>query len=280
MINATRETLTNTNRAAFFVNLEMNSRQVLTNLCLSIMYANATPEQRAQLVTIDDTIIQFNKSFKWAGKGKYPKHPLFAELQLLAMQKVEAALNEKRLYIYDGIGNTFEGITADIAAHAQEGDVVLLDYMQRTPPPQGHETQARQVQIQSASRELLNAAIESQCIIIAGAQIGRPKDEKKEREASQDNFRESGDIEQDAHNAIVIEKEKDEEQKETGVRYIHVLKEREGGKKYERMVLEIVKQYVYWTGAGEYILPTKTQKQTKGKTGTTKDNTKDKYNYE
>jgi hypothetical protein len=255
MINATRETLTNTSRAAFFVNLEMNSRQVLTNLCLSIMYANATPEQRAELVAIEDTIIQFNKSFKWTGKGKYPKHPLFAELQLQAMQKVEAALNEKRLFIYDGIGNTLEGITADIAGNAKEGDVVLLDYIQRTPPPYGQESQNRQVQVQLASRALLNAAIESQCVIIAGAQFNR-EGEKSGDEATLANFRESGDIEQDAHNAIAIEKEKD-----TETRYAHVIKEREGGSKYERMELEIVKHYVYWTGGVEY----KSSKQTRNK---------------
>lgn len=256
MINATRETLTNTDRAAFFVNLEMNSRQILTNLCLSIMYADATPEQRTELELIEETINQFNKSFKWTGKGTYPKHPLFAELQLKALQKVEAALNEKRLYVYDGIGNTLEGITADIAKHAKEGDVVLLDYMQRTPPPHGQEGQTRQVQVQLASRALLNAAIESQCVIIAGAQFNRVG-ETSGTEATLANFRESGDIEQDAHNAIAIEKDGDSD-----TRYVHVLKEREGGSKYERMELEIVKQYVYWTADSEYILSDK-PKQTR-----------------
>jgi hypothetical protein len=257
MINTARETLTNTNRAAFFVNLEMNSRQILTNLCLSVMYADGTPEQRVELEKIEDTIIQFNKSFKWTGKGKYPKHPLFAELQSKALQRVEAALNEKRLFIYDGIGNKLEGITADIAAHAKEGDIVLLDYMQRTPPPYGQESQTRQVQVQLASRALLNAAIESQCVIIAGAQFNR-EGEKAGGEAILANFRESGDIEQDAHNAIAIEKEQD-----TETRYVHVLKEREGGSRYERMELEIVKRYVYWTGGVEYRKPSKPKKTPK-----------------
>ena len=251
MINATRETLTNTDRAAFFVNLEMNSRQILTNLCLSIMYADATVEQRTELETIEETINQFNKSFKWTGKGRYPKHPLFAELQSKTLQKIETALNEKRLYIYDGIGNTLEGITADIAKHAKEGDVVLLDYMQRTPPPYRQENQTRQVQVQLASRALLNTAIETQCVIIAGAQFNREGD-KAGQEATLANFRESGDIEQDAHNAIAIEQEKD-----TGTCYIHVLKEREGGSRYQRMEIELVKQYVYWTAGEEYSLQQK-----------------------
>jgi replicative DNA helicase len=226
----------------------MNSRQILTNLCLSIMYADATKEQQVELEKIEDTIIQFNKSFKWTGKGKYPKHPLFAELQSRAMQKVEAALNDKRLFIYDGIGNKLEGITADIAAHVKEGDIVLLDYIQRTLPPSGQESQTRQVQVQLASRALLNAAIESQCVIIAGAQFNR-EGEKSGDEATLANFRESGDIEQDAHNAIAIEKEQD-----TETRYVHVIKEREGGSKCERMGLEIVKQYVYWTEGLKYTL--------------------------
>jgi hypothetical protein len=246
MINATRETLTTTNRAAFFVNLEMNSRQVLTNLCLSIMYADAKPKERAELAAIDATVMEFNRSFKWTGKGAYPKSPLFAALQLKAMKKVEAALDAKRLYVYDGIGNTLEGIMADIETHAKEGDVILLDYMQRTPPPHGQENQTRQVQVQLASRALLNAAIETQCVIIAGAQFNRDG-EKDGKEATLAGFRESGDIEQDAHNAIAIEKEKD-----TETRYIRILKEREGGSKYQRMEIEIMKQYVYWTGGVEY----------------------------
>jgi replicative DNA helicase len=269
MINTARETLTNTNRAAFFVNLEMNSRQILTNLCLSIMYADATPEQRVELQKIEKTISEFNRSFKWKEGSKYPKNPIFAELQLKAMQKVEAALNEKRLFIYDGIGNKPEGITADIAAHAKEGDIVLLDYMQRTLPPSGQESQMRQVQVQLASRAFLNAAIESQCVIIAGAQFNRDG-EKDGKEATLAGFRESGDIEQDAHNAIAIEKEKD-----TETRYVHVIKEREGGSRYERMELEIVKNYVYWTEGLKYELPAAPPKQPRSgsKAQTVKGNT-------
>ena len=102
-----------------------------------------------------------------------------------------------------------------------------------------------------ASRALLNTAIETQCVIIAGAQFNREGD-KAGQEATLANFRESGDIEQDAHNAIAIEQEKD-----TGTCYIHVLKEREGGSRYQRMEIELVKQYVYWTAGEEYSLQQK-----------------------
>jgi hypothetical protein len=163
-----------------------------------------------------------------------------------AMQRVNTAIDSKRLFIYDGVGNTLEGISADITANISEGDVVLLDYMQRTPPPQGSEWQSRQVQIQEASRSLLNTAREAQCVIIAGAQINREVEKGKGREATQADMRESGDIENDAHNIIAIEP------KDGKPAYMHPIKAREGGQTYELQTLEAVTNYIYWTGTSEY----------------------------
>ena len=249
LINIMRETL-DTDRAAFFVNLEMNSRQILTNLCLSIMYEEALINEKKELETIEKTIIEFNKAFKYGDRAMY-ETPSFARLQKIAMDKVKMAIEAKKLFIYDGIGNTLEGITADIACHVKTGDIVLFDYIQRVPAPFDHLNATRQVQIQKASNKLLETAIMSQAVIISGAQFNRDGD-KEGKEAELFNFRESGDIEQDAHNAIAIEN--------NDCHYMHVLKAREGGADFDRGQLETVKQYVHWTVTYKYEPPAKEKK--------------------
>ncbi|GHV22449.1 hypothetical protein FACS189494_09300 [Spirochaetia bacterium] len=262
MINITREALS-TDRAAFFVNLEMNSRQILTNLCLSIMYESANGTERTELKSIEKTIGEFNRPFKWVNNGQWQKNETFARLQLSAMNKIKDAMATKKLFIYDAIGNTLEGITADIAYNVKEGDIVLLDYMQRAPAPLADTKQQRYIQIQQVSQQLLNTAIQSQAVIIAGAQFKRGENETDK--ATLASFREGGDIEQDAHNALAIENSGE---------YTHVLKAREGGANYECMTLETIKQYVFWTGAGEYK---KAKESVKKKKETKKSN---KHNYE
>jgi replicative DNA helicase len=244
MINATREAL-DTSRAAFFVNLEMNRRQIITDLCLSLMYALADGEVRAELEKTGATIIAFNRAFRDRLRGK-PENGAFGLLQTKAMERVRKALDEKRLFIYDGIGESLEAIRSDIRTHVKPGDVVLLDYIQRVPPPLENQAQTRQVQIQEASRSLLNTAIGSQCVIIAGAQLGREVQKNGGREATQADLRESGDIENDAHNVIAIET------KNGNPAYIHPLKAREGGALWDRLAIKAVKQYVYWTAEKEY----------------------------
>jgi hypothetical protein len=128
--------------------------------------------------------------------------------------------------------------------------------MQRTPPPRDAGWQTRQVQIQETSRSLLNTAIGSQCVIIAGAQLGREVQKNGGREATQADLRESGDIENDAHNVIAIESV-------DGLpAYIHPLKAREGGALSERMTLETVRQYVYWTAKDEYAIKKPAKRKT------------------
>jgi replicative DNA helicase len=124
----------------------------------------------------------------------------------------------------------------------EDGSLILLDYMQRLPAPDGFHTAQRYLQIQKASAELLKTANEKQLIVIAGAQRKREDNNKsKETAPSMDSIRESGDIEQDAHNVVILNKD-----------YAEVAKSREGGETAKKMNIKAVKQFVFWETNGKY----------------------------
>jgi hypothetical protein len=106
-------------------------------------------------------------------------------------------------------------------------------------------------------------ALKRNVVIISGAQLGRQAKENKGNEATLEDFREGGDIEQDAHNALAIETITNDDGNEEG-RYIHVLKQREGGAAFKRSSLDCNFDYLYIAGTGKeqlYIPRKKKQKE-------------------
>jgi replicative DNA helicase len=80
--------------------------------------------------------------------------------------------------------------------------------------------------------------IEKQLIVITGAQLNRGT---KGEPPTMGNIRESGDIEQDAHNVVILDKD-----------YAKVEKAREGYSASQKMTINTVKQFVFWETSGEY----------------------------
>ncbi|OEG69835.1 hypothetical protein ATZ36_07350 [Candidatus Endomicrobiellum trichonymphae] len=159
-----------------------------------------------------------------------------------AKNLIKEAMDSGRLKIYDGIGQPNEEIQKEIVK-CETGSLILLDYMQRLSAPKEFHNAQRYLQIQKASAELLKAAIEKQLIVIAGAQRKREDDDNK---PSMESIRESGDIEQDAHNVVILAKDKD-----TGKDFAKVGKAREGGMG-KQMVINPVKQFIFWETNGKY----------------------------
>jgi replicative DNA helicase len=114
--------------------------------------------------------------------------------------------------------------------------------MQTLPAPERFNTAQRYLQIQKSSAELLKAAIGKQLIVVAaGAQLRREGGEKgKETTPSMESIRESGDIEQNAHNVVILNKD-----------YAEVVKAREGYESSQKMAVNTVKQFVFWETNGE-----------------------------
>ncbi len=273
MINIVRETLmlnTNTEatngRKILYVNLEMNFRQILDNLHLSCIYDFATEEERKRFSQLkkaktayyrtvngkewkdEDWVINEGKSQQPVGENL---KQVFETNYRKAEGLIETAMDSSILKIYDGIGEGLEDVVKEIEKNPQ-GTLILLDYMQRLPAPERFQAAQRYLQIQKSSAELLKAAIGKQLIVIAGAQLRREGGEKgKETTPSMESIRESGDIEQDAHNMVILSRD-----------YAEVVKAREGCESSHKKSINAVKQFVFWETNGEYKPPQKNNDKT------------------
>jgi hypothetical protein len=275
MINIVRETLmlnTNTEatngRKILYVNLEMNFRQILDNLHLSCIYDFATEEERKRFSQLkkaktayyrtvngkewkdEDWVINEGKSQQPVGENL---KQIFETNYRKAEGLIETTMDSGNLKIYDGIGEGLEGVVKEIEKNPQ-GTLILLDYMQRLPAPEKFHTAQRYLQIQKSSAALLKTVIEKQLIVIAGAQLKREAVEKgKENTPSMESIRESGDIEQDAHNVVILNKD-----------YAEMVKAREGCESSHKKSINAVKQFVFWETNGEYETHQKNDGKTNG----------------
>jgi hypothetical protein len=261
MINIIRETLnanteTAERRKILYVNLEMNYRQILDNLHLSCTYDFATKEERERLSQLKKAKTAYYRTVKekewkdeyWVIDEDELPQPVDENLKQVfetnyrkAEELIETAMDSGILKIYDGIGERLEDVIKEIEKSPQ-GTLILLDYMQRLPAPERFNTAQRYLQIQKSSAELLKVAIGKQLIVIAGAQLRREGVEKgKENTPSMESIRESGDIEQDAHNVVILNKN-----------YAEVVKDREGCKSSHKMTINAVEQFVFWETSGGY----------------------------
>jgi replicative DNA helicase len=256
LVNIAREAL-GAGRKVFLVNMEMINKTVITNFALSLIYATATPQERQELQRIKSPQSYYYSLFKM----EHDSRETFDRLRHYATEKIKSLLNT-RLFVFNGAGGKLDAILMAIESKISEGDIVLIDYIQRMPPPKENNDQ-RYIQIKNTSNALLTLAIKKNVVIISGAQFGRQAKDNKGKEATLDDFRESGDIEQDAHNALAIESIDEKS------RYIHVLKQREGGADFARAELDCNFNYLYIAGTGrEYELKNKkesTGQNTNGK---------------
>jgi replicative DNA helicase len=102
--------------------------------------------------------------------------------------------------------------------------------------------------------------MKSSSFVVAGAQLRR---EDKNNEASMESIRESGDIEQDAHDVVVLAED-----------FAKVVKDREV-KIGEKMEINPVKQFIFWETKGECEQNQRDDKGTKVKSTEKKKNSFD-----
>ncbi len=227
-----------------------------TKLTGGYVVGSATEEERGRLSQLRRAKTAFFYTLKgqdWEGKDwvidedELPQ-PVGEDLKQLfetnyrkARELIKEAMDSGNLKIYDGIGEGLEDVIKEIEKSPQ-GTLILLDYMQRLPAPEKFHAAQRYLQIQKSSAALLKTVIEKQLIVIAGAQLRREGGEKgKETTPSMESIRESGDIEQDAHNVVILNKD-----------YAEVVKAREGCESSHKKNINAVKQFVFWETSGEY----------------------------
>lgn len=92
----------------------------------------------------------------------------------------------------------------DIRAESrhQNYDAIVIDYMQLIESEKNHATRAEEVG--SISREIKKLAMELNVHIIVLSQLNRASESRQDKEPTMSELRESGSIEQDASNVILI----------------------------------------------------------------------------
>ena len=118
------------------------------------------------------------------------------------------------------------------------------------PPKPNNESDSFR-RVQAISYDVVNTAAASNTVIIAGAQFNRLGGTDGLGDQFDDqSFREAGDIEQDAHNAIGIGWKTDKQG-----RFYEVLKTREDKKQGTLFELDFAGEYSYMTQASQIYRP-------------------------
>jgi KaiC/GvpD/RAD55 family RecA-like ATPase len=261
MINLTREALTHkTNqRKVIFVTLEMAANELITRLIHSVNYAThqdkTGPENALWRIGEHKDKELLSKLYDHAFRGTESKEELFhpfAEYTHTAIDEVKNFMNKKLITFYDTTKHEFDTIIENIERYTNVGDLVLLDYIQRMPST--NKARDGYARVKYISEGICRLAKSTGSIIIAGAQFSRDavadakeksRVEKKADVFGENSYRESGDIEQDAHNAIGIGWTS-----KNGDRFYEVLKSRSSGYVGEAF-------YFDWNGAYCYMAGTK-----------------------
>lgn len=142
---------------------------------------------------------------------------------------------------------TFEELTATIKT-LDNNSILLLDYIQHCKAPAENGVNNRQVIIQGESQALADLAGQKDLVIIAGGQFNRngnkvesESDKFKPDFLSPTLFRESGDIEQDAH--LII-----------GIGQQSIKADDNGGETQPRRFYEILKQRNHSQDTNKYLI--------------------------
>ncbi len=147
--------------------------------------------------------------------------------------QVVDAINELPLYLDDAYDSSLTTIRAKALAHQLEYglDALFVDYLQLIQPPGKSGSYSNRVQEVSAiSRELKRMAVELRIPIIAGCQLSRAVELRSPPIPKLSDMRESGTIEQDAENVLMLyrESEYNEDCENPNVTTVYIRKNRQG----------------------------------------------------
>jgi hypothetical protein len=231
LLNLAREAMTAPSpRKVVFITLEMSPQQLLTRLVLGLLYAAARARgehpalERRENPMRDYYCLQRGVSIP----GGPEENRELVEGFPRALHTLQTAMESQAFVLYDGRGASLDALLLAIKERADKGTLVLIDYIQRMPTPKGF-LDSGYARVKEISDKVMGVAASSDAVILAGAQFHRSQDkdhpESKQRDTFDDtSFRESGDLEQDAHCAIGLGWWKDDPNR----RFFEVLKVRDG----------------------------------------------------
>jgi hypothetical protein len=233
MVNLAREAITGhkNKRKCVFITLEMSGKQIFNKLILATALASSiqaddgeTGAEYTALLSVPNPGKEIYHVWKGEGiTGEDRKGPeAFRKYVSAAYQIIETAQKEGQFFLYDGRSATEAEIINFMRSQGDAGTIILLDYIQKMPPKDGADTDSFR-RVQAISYDVVNTAAATNAVIIAGAQFNRLGGTDGLGDVFTDeSFRECGDLEQDAHNAIGIGWKVDKQN-----RFYEVLKTRE-----------------------------------------------------
>jgi hypothetical protein len=245
MVNLAREALTGEGtqqRKVIFITLEMSGKQILNKLLLSSAFASTADTGKKSLSSLPEPGRQIYSAWKEAPIEAPDKETasLFRNSLKTAYKTLDEAHREGRFILYDGRGASEAEIINYMKAQGEQGSVILLDYIQKMPPKDLVDSDSFR-RVQAISYDVVNAAASTSAVIIAGAQFNRLGGTDNLGDVFTDeSFRECGDLEQDAHNALGIGWKTDKQG-----RFYEVLKTREDSQQGSVFEIDFEGAYSY-----------------------------------
>lgn len=260
LVNLALDALEN-GRKCIFISLEMTRRQLLNKLILLRTYSQAVDEgNEKRLKNLNKLTKPFSSLYKFLkNKSEESSENKYKEAQ---DSSVNSMFGEAKAFIQEKMENgEFELVEAFWAeqdqiihkvSHAGKGTLVLIDYAQRMPEKEGEAYDGGHLRLKKINRELFNATVKSKAITICAAQFNRTSGTDKNGNDIFDDtsFKESGSIEEDAHNAIGIGQEKNKQD-----RFCEILKARDSGGTGMQFSLEFNGAYSYMKNIGKREKP-------------------------
>jgi hypothetical protein len=246
MINLAIEAMDG-NRKTTFISLEESNKQLIRRFALCLAYGMADEQQRDDLLDVTNPFTDKTdpkNAYKNLRRGREiggAGAKTFVTLVNKALKLIKAALDTHALEIYDMRSESL-GAILGIVRETEQDSVVLLDYIQKIPAGiASHSSNADLERIRDGSQALINAAKIAQCVVIAGAQLNRESQSGHADDTFTDaDFRGCGDIEQDAHNAIGIGRDKEKTRT-----YYGLIKARESEISDEYLAIDFKGAYSY-----------------------------------
>ena len=271
MVNLARDALAEksaTQRPVIFITLEMSGKQILNKLILSTAFAmgiDRDGDEKGEMYSLLTSVPNPGKEIYHVWK----KEPIpgitwegpdaFRFYVKTAYRNIEAAQKEGHFILYDGRGASEAEIISFMKARGEAGAVILLDYIQKMPPKDGADADSFR-RVQAISYDVVNAAAVTNAVVIAGAQFNRLGGTDGLGDVFTDeSFRECGDLEQDAHNAIGIGWKTDKQD-----RFYEILKTREDRQQGSVFDIDFDGAYSYMAQGEQTYRPEKRERKSNG----------------
>jgi replicative DNA helicase len=247
-------------RKCIFISLEMTKRQLLNKLVLLRVYSQAVKEMNSaglenlrKLENPSATLQKFLKFLKnktdkenESNIYKVAQSDNINRMFLGAVEFMQDKMDRGELELIDATLSKQVPIIYKVS-QVNKGAIVLIDYIQRIPEEEGHDYDGGYMRVTKINKELINATLKSEAITICAAQFNRMggTDSGGADIFDDTSFKESGSIEQDAHNAIGIGYEGNKED-----RFFEILKARESSGTGYQFSLEFNGAYSYMSNEG------------------------------